>query len=231
MRWRRFIVVLMLSPSLALAKPARRVRRTAPPPSEPTQMTSPSSASSASTSSEASASAPSKVRGPYWSAGFGLVLWQEAVELHRGASLARMQTQFKGLSFHGDYNRTLPNSYWQQLYSFEFAYGALKGQGDQPAIPDRLDNQSWYMASFRPGLIYRTSPVSRMGLFAPVMYRKIQWNFNAGSGLTASDKAFSIGLGAMFIQRFSKQSSMVLSLVHQHMWATNTWAAAYNYEF
>lgn len=69
------------------------------------------------------------------------------------------------------------------------------------------------------------------GNYRSIHYRKISWNFNSGSGLTAADKALSLGIGVLFVQRFTKDSSLNLSLVHQRMWATSTWSAAYNYDF
>lgn len=173
-----------------------------------------------------------KLRGPYWSAGVGFIFWQEFLRIKRGAtSYSDMQSQLKGINFHGDWNRTIQNSYWQQLYGLEFAYGVLKGQGDQPNVPDRLDNQSWMMATLKLGLIYRTSPVSRFGILVPTHYRKIQWNFNPGSGLMAEDKPLSVGIGFLYTQRFTKDSSMNISMVHQRMWSTVTWSAGYNYDF
>ncbi len=211
MNWRSGLLILTLIPAVAAAEPSPKLE------SVQTQTQSPP--------------VTYKLRGPYWSAGAGLIIWQEAVKLNRGASSAQMQSQFKGLIINGDYNRTIANSYWQHLYSLEFAYGTLKGQGDQPNIPDRLDNQSWMMLAFKPGLIYRTSPVSRAGLILPLLYRKISWNFNPNSGLAAEDKAFSVGIGLLFTQRFTKDSSVNLSLVHQRMWQTSLWAATWNYDF
>lgn len=243
MKWWHYIILIGLLPTLASAQPRKTKRKRVKPSAganiqkaqEPPAEATDSGATPEVAPSEGSSSTPSagasRVRRPYWSSGVGLLLWQEAVELKRPGSTAKMQTQFKGLNFQGAYNRTRSNSYWQEYYGFELGYGTLKGQGDQPAITDRLDNQSWILLTLKPGLIYRTSPVSRVGIMLPVVYRKIQWNFNPGSGLEAGDKAFSVGVGFHYVQRVSKDSSVDFALTHQKMWATNLWSAAWNYEF
>lgn len=231
-KWYVLILVLVLFPVLAEAQKSKTRRKKARPKAETSiVLDAPNPPAETSEESASSSIVTSKAPKSYWSGGIGVLLWQEAVEIKRTGSIAKMQTQFKGLNFHGAYNRTSPKSYWQQHYGLELGLGTLKGQGDQPAIQDRLDNQSWILATFKPGMIYRASPVARVGVMLPIVYRKIQWNFNAGSGLEAADKPFSIGIGFRYVQRLSKTSSLDLALIHQRMWATNLWSAAWNYEF
>lgn len=233
-KWLFVILILSLIPTLAEAQKSAKGRRKKVRPKAEASIqleTSKSEERAGADEALSTVAATSKAPKSYWSAGVGVLLWQEAVEIKRAGATAKMQSQFKGLNFHAAYNRTRPTSYWQQHYGLEVGFGTLKGQGDQADIQDRLDNQTWILATFKPGLIYRTSPVARVGLMLPVVYRKIQWNFNAGSGLEAADKPFSIGIGFRYVQRLSKTSSLDLALIHQRMWATNLWSAAWNYEF
>ncbi len=172
---------------------------------------------------------PTKRR--YFSTTGTYLFWQEAITLVRGSSTTKMQTQLKGLSIGFDYHIPRRASDWEKIVGVDLSFGTLKGKGESVIIPDVLDNQFWWGTTFRAGLVYNTTPVSRFGVYIPAVYRKIQWKFNAGSDLKAKDEPYSFGIGAIYQNRFTDKLAMNITLSHQHSWRTSIWAFGMNWAF
>jgi hypothetical protein len=80
-------------------------------------------------------------------------------------------------------------------------------------------------------MIYRATAVSELGVYIPLAYRKVSWKLDSSSALTLNEKAFSVGLGFMFINRFTPYTSLLVTVTHQHMWNSTLWGIGWQYDF
>ena len=129
-----------------------------------------------------------------------------------------------------NYQIPFRNVRWVQYYGADFQYGSVKGTGDG-TLSDAVKDQPWMGLTLSPGLIYRSTAVSELGFMIPLAYRKVSWELDPAASLEISDKNFSAGLGAIFINRFSRRSSLLLSLTHQQMWTATVWGIGFQYDF
>lgn len=162
---------------------------------------------------------------PYTQLRTGIVMWQEAIDLKKDASSAKMESQLIGPLFAYSYVRPVgKRNRWLQVYSAELGLGTLKGKGNSDSIPDELKNQPWYMVGVSPALIYRTTSVSEVGVVLPLYYRMIGWKLDPSLGLDPDrDTSFSAGLGGVYTNRLTKTSHLHVALVRQHMWNSTQW--------
>lgn len=159
----------------------------------------------------------------------GVVMWQEAIDLKKESSSAKMESQLLGPLFAYSYVRpTGSRNRWLQVYTAELGLGTLKGKGNSDSIPDELKNQPWYMVGLSPALIYRTTSVSEVGVVLPLYYRMIGWKLDPSLGLDPDrDTSFSAGLGGVYTNRLTKTSHLHVALVRQHMWNATQWMVSW----
>jgi hypothetical protein len=162
--------------------------------------------------------------------GLGMVMWQESMVLKSGSSKSDMETQNKGLVLSYDIHSPKTGSSWYWLYGAEIGAGTVKGKGEPP-VEDQFDNQTWSMITARGGLIYRTSEVSRFGIFVPLSYRSVNWVYDKTSVAKVDEKVFSTGGGFLFVTRLTERGSLRASFVRQHMWTAHLWSASWTVEF
>jgi len=162
---------------------------------------------------------------------FGPITWQEDIKATRTPYTTPIQMQSVGLRAAYSYNRFFSTS-WRYHHSTEFAFGNIKGQGTIPQIQDVLRDQAWFMGTYSPGLMVRTSPVSEVGFGLPLSYRYIKWHLQKDSNF-AMDRgsSFSAGVSGTYVNRFTSHSSLQIMVQQQHMWNTVMWALAYSYIF
>lgn len=167
----------------------------------------------------------------FWQVRVGWLFGQENIRLKSGANTADMETQSEGLLASANYvlgSRTR----WRQQYGIELGNGRLKGKGNTNEIPDELRGQVWFMFGIAPGINYRSSSVSEVGLSVPIHYRMIQWQLQGGSPLDPErDASFSVAARGHYIQRFSKKSALELSLTYHHLWQATFWGASWQIDF
>jgi hypothetical protein len=165
----------------------------------------------------------------YYSSSVGLLTWQEVIRAHRASDSTGIQTQLLGVQ--GDFSYNFEHtSRWIQHDSLKFAAGLLKGKGASDEIDDELKNQKWVMLTASPGLIYRTTPVSDVGVGLPLSYRYIAWKLNPALNLNVEkSSSFSIGVSGTYVNRLSRHSSLYVVVEHQHMWDAVLWFAGWNY--
>lgn len=162
----------------------------------------------------------------------GGVIWQENIKVRNGASQGNMETQSQGLVGSLAYLIPTGGRTWLQTYALDFGFGAIKGKGRSAAIADELKGQLWLLGGFTPGLIYRTSPISAVGLMLPFTYRMIEWKLKGGSSFNPEgDSSFSVGISGAYINQLSKNNYLYLSTTYQTNWAANVWNLSWQYKF
>lgn len=161
----------------------------------------------------------------------GVVLWQESMTLKAGAAESKMVSQSMGLLAELGRSNPLGRSKWSFTYGGTLGLGTIKGKGNNDNVPDELKNQLWYLIGGSAGLMYRTSPVSELGLSVPLYYRTINWQLDAGSPLKIDDEPFSVGIAGEFVTHLSKSSALHLTLTQQYQWNGTMWGAFYQRSF
>ncbi len=161
----------------------------------------------------------------------GPSIWQENIKVSNGTSKGNMETQSQGLL--GSFAYLIPSSNraWLQHYSADFGFGAIKGKGRSAAVPDELKGQLWLVGGFTPGLIYRTSPISAVGLLMPFSYRMIKYELKGGSSFNPdNDSSFSVGATGAYINQMSKNNYLYLSVTYHVLWAATAWNISWQYK-
>lgn len=162
----------------------------------------------------------------------GASIWQENIKVRSGANQGNMETQSQGLVTSLAYLIPSNSRVWMQHYSADFGFGAVKGKGRTAAIPDELKGQLWLTGGFSPGLLYRTSPISAVGLLMPFSYRMIRYKLKDGSSFNPEgDSSFSVGGSAVYINQLSKANYLYLSVTYQALWAATAWNLSWQYKF
>jgi hypothetical protein len=161
----------------------------------------------------------------------GAELWQETMTLKSGAAESKMVSQSMGLFAGLGRSSPLGRSRWEFTYGAEAGIGTIKGKGNNDNVPDELKNQLWWLIGGNAGLMYRTSPVSELGLSVPFYYRAINWKLEAGSNLEIQDEPFSVGMAGEFVTHLSRNSALHLTLTQQYQWNATLWGAFYQRSF
>jgi hypothetical protein len=167
----------------------------------------------------------------YFELGFEAMIWQEAIQAQRGNDVEQLETQFQGLGVNLTYRKPTRHIRWQWSHSMELAGGALHTTGTSAKIPDTLRRQQWYALSLSPGVIYRTTSVSEVGLGVPLTFRVINWVTDDSTLSLERGRSFSYGLSGLYINRLSKSSALQVIFTHQISWNTFVWSLGWNYIF
>lgn len=158
-------------------------------------------------------------------------IWQENLKVRNGTSQGNMETQSQGVITSLAYLIPTGGRTWLQSYAFDFGFGAIKGKGRSAAIPDELKGQLWLMGGVTPGVVYRTSPISAVGLAMPFAYRVIEWKLKDGSSFNPEgDSSFSVGVQGSYMNQLSKSQYLYLSITHQTQWAATLWNISWQYK-
>lgn len=161
---------------------------------------------------------------------FGVLMWQENLKVKNGASSGNMETQSQGMAGSLAYLIPTGGRTWLQSYSMDFGFGAMKGKGRSSAVPDELKGQLWLAGGFTPGLLYRTSPISALGLLMPFTYRLIKYELKGGSSFNPEgDSTFSVGVSGAYINQLSKNNYLYLAVTYQTLWAATQWNLSWQY--
>lgn len=155
--------------------------------------------------------------------------WHESIDLKQDTSTSKMLSQIKSLMFAYDFNLSRPGSLWHYWFGIDVGAGLLKGKGAGPLL-DQFNDQPMILAAARLGMVYRSSPAARVGIFIPATYRQIQWAYDKGSSIKAADQPFSAGVGLVYQLRLTKKIALQSTLVRQHMWNANIWGVGLNLE-
>ena len=167
-----------------------------------------------------------------WHSRLGFSMWQESLRVRSAADTAKMETQSQGLIGSFVYMAPLGSRAWLQSYSIDLGYGVIKGKGNSTLITDELKGQPWIMGGFTPGVIYRSSPVSQIGLMVPLAYRQIEWKLANGTEFNPDgDDSFSIGLSGAYINQLTRSNSLHLAVTYHTNWAATMWTASWQYRF
>jgi hypothetical protein len=159
----------------------------------------------------------------------GYQLWQETIDASSGGTASEMLTYMHGFRLGYSWHRPFSNVRWVSVYGAELGMGLAKGTATAP-LTDEVEDQTWFSVTFNPGLIYRGTSKSEIGLMLPISYRMIQWELQAPFDLDRGS-SFSVGLTGAYVNRFTQKSSLMVTLTHQQMWNATIWGLGYQYDF
>ena len=159
----------------------------------------------------------------------GYQLWQETIDASSAGVNSEMLTYFHGFKAGYSWHRPLRNVRWVTVYGADFGFGFAKGAAMAP-LTDEVEDQGWYSATVYPGLMYRGTSKSEIGIQIPLTYRIIQWKLDEPFDLDRKG-SFSAGVSLMYVARFSLKSSMQVALTHQQMWDATIWSIGYQFDF
>lgn len=216
-------IVLVSAPALSFAQQKAAPGKTAP---AKTTTTTTNTAKKTERPPRVAAPAPNQLQ-----VRLGASMWQENLKVRSGASQGNMETQSQGLVTSLGYIIPTGGRTWLQTYSVDFGFGAIKGKGRSSAVADELKGQLWLLGGFTPGLIYRTSPISAVGLMLPFTYRMIEWKLKSGSSFNPEgDSSFSVGLSGVYINQLAKNHYLYTSVTYQTNWAATVWNLSWQYK-
>lgn len=160
-------------------------------------------------------------------------------ELHLGLNLvtdkfgidvegdkADLRGMMQGLSLTYTFYRPSRNISWLYSYGLGATIGMLKASPNPfqtPFAGQELKNKIWFMGSFVPGLDFRRTFRSRIGVFAPVVFRVIDFGYDEDTVRSFDNDPFSFGVGVRYVNVMSTRNSFSLSFAHQIVWSSSTW--------
>lgn len=159
----------------------------------------------------------------------GYQVWQEAIDVKSAATESEMLTSLHGFRMGYSLHRPFNKVRWVAVYGFDLGFGVAKGAASSP-LTDEVEDQNWFSGTFNPGLMYRSTSKSEIGLFVPITYRMIQWKV-AEPFDPEKDSSFSAGITAAYVTRFNLRSSLMFTLTHQQLWTATIWGVGYQIDF
>jgi len=94
----------------------------------------------------------------------GYQMWQETIDAKSAGVGTEMNTHLHGVRLGYSWHRPWRGQVrWVSVYGVDFGMGVAKGAASTP-LTDEVQNQPWYMVSLYPGLIYRSTSRSELGL-------------------------------------------------------------------
>lgn len=164
---------------------------------------------------------------------FGLIghLSQENIKTERSGVSEDIESQSQGLTLSLRYIKPTSSVRWIQSHAAEFTNGYLRLQGVTATLNDELKNQPWVSVTLSPGMSYRTTSVSEIGLSLPLTYRAISWQLKDPTYKLGKTGSFSYGLAGTFTNNFSLKNSLLVSVTHQFVWNSTVWSAGWLHSF
>lgn len=159
----------------------------------------------------------------------GYQLWQEHIDASSGGTTSDMLTYLHGLRIGYSWHRPFKNVRWVSVYGADLGMGLAKGAATAP-LTDEVEDQTWFSVTFNPGIMYRSTSKSELGLMLPISYRMIQWKVQAPFELDRSS-SFSVGVTGAYVNRFSLKSSFMATVTHHQMWNATIWGLGYQFDF
>lgn len=167
----------------------------------------------------------------YWQLGFVGHVFQEAIRTERSGISEHIEAQSQGLGLSLRYINPTSSVRWIQSHAVEITSGFLRMQGITATLNDELKNQPWLSLTLSPGMSYRTTSVSEVGLSLPLTYRTISWKLEDPTYKVDRAGSFSYGLAGTFTNHFSLKNSLLISLTHQVVWNSTVWSAGWIHSF
>lgn len=156
--------------------------------------------------------------------GFSMVSGRLSLDV--GGEVAKMRSQLQGLSLTYTFYKPSKNIMWLYSYGFGGTLGMAKASPDPYQTPFtgfEVKNKTWFMGSFLPGIDYRRSHRARVGIFAPVMFRILDFGYDKNEAKLFDNDPFSVGLGFRYINAINNKNSVSFSFAHQFVWSSSTW--------
>jgi hypothetical protein len=133
---------------------------------------------------------------------------------------------FQGINLYYVFQKPGKNIRYLFNYGFGISYGTVKGIATP--FGNEAKGQTWYMTSFVPGIDFRNDFRTRIGLFAPISFRAIDFGFEEDLKVK-DDDPFSFGIGARYVNAFSLKNSFSFSVTHQVIWKATIWDLSWQY--
>lgn len=155
----------------------------------------------------------------------GYQVWQEHIDASSAGTESEMLAHFHGAKIGYSLHHPHKNVRWVTVYGADLGIGLTKGTATSP-LTDEVEDQTWFSITAYPGLMYRSTSKSELGILIPVSWRMIQWKLQDPYDLDR-DSSFSAGISLVYVNRFSLKSSMTVTLTHQQMWNATIWGVGY----
>lgn len=160
----------------------------------------------------------------------GYQMWQEKIDVSSNGTESQMLTHMHGVRIGIASHRPSNSSVrWVTVYGADLGLGLAKGAA-KPPLTDEVESQGWLSVTVYPGLIYRTTSKSELGILLPVTYRNIQWKVDEPFEADRSS-SFSAGVTGIYVNRFTLRDSMYVTLSHQAVWGATVWGLGYQVDF
>lgn len=174
---------------------------------------------------------PSVFSKSYFQVGIIGHLSQEGIKTERSGVSEDIESQSQGLTLSLRYIKPTSSVRWIQSHAAELTNGYLRLQGVTATLNDELKNQPWVSVTLSPGMSYRTTSVSEIGLSLPLTYRAISWQLKDPTYKLSKTGSFSYGFAGTFTNNFSLKNSLLVSITHQFVWNSTVWSAGWLHSF
>lgn len=167
-----------------------------------------------------------------WWFGPRVVFWQEAIQGKRNGLKADFHSQFTGITMSVSRRGQIGNSRrWYHSLGLEGTFGAAQASSLDPAFPDYLKDQPWFMIGANPGVVYRGTAVTDLYLSVPVMVRMISWKLSDSAFSMDRKTSFSTGISALSATRISPTTTIIAGFTGLWQWAGTQWVLGVDYDF
>lgn len=162
----------------------------------------------------------------------GLSQVTDKFDIDANGTKGTMRSQLNGVNLLYSLYRPARNTKWLYSYGFGAALGFAKGIAvgmDQiTPLGQEAKNKLWFAGSFVPGIDFRHSYRARVGVFAPLTFRALDFGFEDDVKVSANDP-FAIGIGARYVNAVSIRQSVSFSFTHHITWQSSQWDLTWQY--
>ena len=157
---------------------------------------------------------------------FSYSIMTDKVSLISAPVTGQIRTRMQSLN--AMYTIYRPKRKGRLLYSYGFGGSIGTVTGVAEPFGESAKGTPAFTGYFIPGLDFRRSYRVRLGVFAPIMYRKIGFKFEEPI-FEKSEDPISFGLGARYVNSINRKNSITFSYSHQIIWKASNWDISWQY--
>lgn len=158
---------------------------------------------------------------------FSYSIMTDKVSLISAPVTGQIRTRMQSLN--AMYTIYKPKRKGRLLYSYGFGGSIGTVTGVAEPFGESAKGTPAFTGYFVPGLDFRRSYRVRLGVFAPIMYRKLGFKFDQPI-FEESEDPISFGLGARYVNSINRKHSMTFSYSHQIIWKASNWDISWQYK-
>ena len=173
--------------------------------------------------------APPKKVTHFYRSSFGGVVWNEQMTATKAGVEDPMVMQLNGFVGGLSYHLPWVRPRLSRFYQVDFAYGTVKGKGNQVTNFDEVSSQPWATLSFAPGMLYKLNQVGEVGISAPVFLRFLDWKLEGSDLEIEKSNSFSYGLAFIYNHYLNSRHSIQVSMNYQEKWTSSLLSLKWQY--